>query len=191
MLINFFKIFFSIFLIIYQIPVYSKNNYINKFNYKDLSNYFSAQVSYDNQESVDALNFLRVCPTLGKKWCFCGQIQLWQRPDMFRGVLSREPDTEKRWFEEEEWEAREAEGMGWSVFGRQGFIIVSHAWLRPAAKRFIRLVNQSQGSSRKQRQWTSESEGSEARQPPAFVKKVSSVPYIVCTMKCMYRYRIS
>ena len=51
MLINFFKIFFSIFLIIYQIPVYSKNNYINKFNYKDLSNYFSAQVSYDNQDT--------------------------------------------------------------------------------------------------------------------------------------------
>ena len=67
MLINFFKIFFSIFLIIYQIPVYSKNNYINKFNYKDLSNYFSAQVSYDNQENVDALNFFKSSKSLINK----------------------------------------------------------------------------------------------------------------------------
>ena len=67
MLINFFKIFFSIFLIIYQIPVYSKNNYINKFNYKDLSNYFSAQVSYDNQKNVDALNFFKSSKSLINK----------------------------------------------------------------------------------------------------------------------------
>ena len=51
MLINLFKIFFSILLIIYQIPVYSKSNYINEFNYKDLSNYFSAKVSYGNQKN--------------------------------------------------------------------------------------------------------------------------------------------
>ena len=67
MLINFFKIFFSILLIIYQIPVYSKNNYINKFNYKDLSNYFSAQVSYDNQKNVDALNFFKSSKSLINK----------------------------------------------------------------------------------------------------------------------------
>ena len=67
MLINFFKIFFSILLIIYQIPVYSKNNYINEFNYKDLSNYFSAQVSYNNQESVDALNFFKSSKSLINK----------------------------------------------------------------------------------------------------------------------------
>jgi len=57
MLINFFNIFFSILLIIYLIPVYSKNNYINEFNYKDLSNYFSAKVSYGNQKNADALKF--------------------------------------------------------------------------------------------------------------------------------------
>ncbi len=67
MLINFFKIFFSILLIIYQIPVYSKNNYINKFNYKDLSNYFSAQVSYDNQKNVDALKFFKSSKSLINK----------------------------------------------------------------------------------------------------------------------------
>ena len=59
MLINFFKIFFSILLIIYQIPVYSKNNYINEFNYKDLSNYFSAKVSYGNQKNADSLKFFK------------------------------------------------------------------------------------------------------------------------------------
>jgi len=67
MLINFFKIFFSILLIIYQIPVYSKNNYINKFNYKDLSNYFSAKVSYDNQKNADALKFFKSSKSLINK----------------------------------------------------------------------------------------------------------------------------
>ena len=67
MLINFFKIFFFILLIVYQIPVYSKNNYINKFNYKDLSNYFSAQVSYDNQKNVDALKFFKSSKSLINK----------------------------------------------------------------------------------------------------------------------------
>ena len=67
MLINFFKIFFSILLIIYQIPVYSKSNYINEFNYKDLSNYFSAKVSYDNQKNVDALKFFKLSKSLINK----------------------------------------------------------------------------------------------------------------------------
>jgi len=67
MLINFFKIFFSILLIIYQIPVYSKNNYINEFNYKDLSNYFSAKVSYGNQNNVDALKFFKSSKSLINK----------------------------------------------------------------------------------------------------------------------------
>ena len=67
MLINFYKIFFSILLIIYQIPVYSKSNYINEFNYKDLSNYFSAKVSYDNQKNVDALKFFKSSKSLINK----------------------------------------------------------------------------------------------------------------------------
>ena len=67
MLINFFKIFFSILLIIYQIPVYSKNNYINEFNYKDLSNYFSAKVSYGNQKNSDALKFFKSSKSLINK----------------------------------------------------------------------------------------------------------------------------
>ena len=67
MLINFFKIFFSILLIIYQIPVYSKNNYINEFNYKDLSNYFSAKVSYGNQKNADSLKFFKLSKSLINK----------------------------------------------------------------------------------------------------------------------------
>jgi len=67
MLINFFKIFFFILLIIYQIPVYSKNNYINEFNYKDLSNYFSAKVSYGNQKNADSLKFFKLSKSLINK----------------------------------------------------------------------------------------------------------------------------
>ena len=67
MFINFFKIFFSILLIIYQIPVYSKNNYINEFNYKDLSNYFSAKVSYGNQKNADSLKFFKLSKSLINK----------------------------------------------------------------------------------------------------------------------------
>ena len=67
MLINFYKIFFSILLIIYQIPVYSKNNYINEFNYKDLSNYFSAKVSYNNQKNIEALKFFKSSKSLINK----------------------------------------------------------------------------------------------------------------------------
>ena len=67
MLINFYKIFFSILLISYQIPVYSKNNYINEFNYKDLSNYFSAKVSYNNQKNVEALKFFKSSKSLINK----------------------------------------------------------------------------------------------------------------------------
>ena len=67
MFINFFKILFSILLIVYQIPVYSKNNFINEFNYKDLSNYFSAQVSYNNQKNADALKFFKSSKSLINK----------------------------------------------------------------------------------------------------------------------------
>ena len=67
MFINFFKIFFSILLIVYQIPAYSKNNYINEFNYKDLSNYFSAKVSYGNQKNADSLKFFKLSKSLINK----------------------------------------------------------------------------------------------------------------------------
>ena len=57
MLIKFFKIFSLILLLIYQSSVYSKSKDINEFNSKNLSSYFSALVSYNNQKNIDALNF--------------------------------------------------------------------------------------------------------------------------------------
>ena len=64
MLIKFFKIFCLIILLIYQSPVYSKNNNIQKFNSKILSSYFSALVSYDNQKNIDALRFFNLSNSL-------------------------------------------------------------------------------------------------------------------------------
>ena len=64
MLIKFFKIFCLALLLIYQSSVYSKNNDINKFNSKNLSSYFSALVSYDNQKNIDALKFFDLSNSL-------------------------------------------------------------------------------------------------------------------------------
>jgi len=59
MFIKIAKIFIFILLIFYQNLLYSKNKDINEFNSKDLSNYFSAQVSYINQKNSDALKFFK------------------------------------------------------------------------------------------------------------------------------------
>ena len=64
MLIKFFKIFCLVILLIYQSPVYSKSNDIQKFNSKILSSYFSALVSYDNQKNIDALKFFNLSNSL-------------------------------------------------------------------------------------------------------------------------------
>ncbi len=64
MLTKIFKIFFFIFLLIYQKPLYSKKNDINDFNLDDLSNYFSAQISYDNQKNLEALKFFNLSKSL-------------------------------------------------------------------------------------------------------------------------------
>ena len=64
MLIKFIKIFCLALLLIYQSSVYSKNNDINKFNSKNLSSYFSALVSYDNQKNIDALKFFDLSNSL-------------------------------------------------------------------------------------------------------------------------------
>ena len=67
MFFRIFKIFFFIFLLIYHGPLYSKKEDINEFNSKDLSNYFSAQVSYSNQKNIDALKFFNSSKSLLKK----------------------------------------------------------------------------------------------------------------------------
>ena len=64
MLIKFFKIFCLILLLIFPSPVYSKNKDIKGFNSKNLSSYFSALVSYDNQKNTDALTFFKLSNSL-------------------------------------------------------------------------------------------------------------------------------
>ena len=56
MLVKYLKIF-SILLLFYTTPLYSKNNYNKKFNSKNLSDYFSAITAYDNKKNKDALKF--------------------------------------------------------------------------------------------------------------------------------------
>ena len=64
MFIKFFKIFCLVILLIYQSPVYSKSNDIQKFNSKIVSSYLSALVSYDNQKNIDALKFFNLSNSL-------------------------------------------------------------------------------------------------------------------------------
>ena len=39
----------------YQTPVYSKSTSFNDFNSRDLSNYFSGIIAYENRDNSDAL----------------------------------------------------------------------------------------------------------------------------------------
>ena len=59
MLIKFFKIFFFTLLLIHQSSLYSKNTENSEFKSENLSNYFSALVSFSNQKNDDALKFFR------------------------------------------------------------------------------------------------------------------------------------
>ncbi len=64
MLLKFFFIFFAL---IYQTTGYTKTNDKNDFNYKFLSSYFSALVSFDNQKNNKALEFFESSKYLKKK----------------------------------------------------------------------------------------------------------------------------
>ena len=55
MLVKFLK--FILILLIYQSPLYSKNNTLNDFNPRFLSNYFSGIVAYENSDNSQALKF--------------------------------------------------------------------------------------------------------------------------------------
>ena len=63
----FLKFFFIIFALIYQTTGYTKTNDKNDFNYKFLSSYFSALVSFDNQKNNKALEFFESSKYLKKK----------------------------------------------------------------------------------------------------------------------------
>ena len=64
MLTKFYKIFCLTLLLIFQSPLYSKSKDIKEFNSKNLSSYFSALVSYDNQKNIDAIKFFKLSNSL-------------------------------------------------------------------------------------------------------------------------------
>ena len=63
----FLKIFYIIFALLYQTTGYTKTNDKNDFNYKFLSSYFSALISFDNQKNNKALEFFESSKYLKKK----------------------------------------------------------------------------------------------------------------------------
>jgi tetratricopeptide (TPR) repeat protein len=66
MIIKFLKILFFI-ILFYQNPLYSKSKTLKDFNSKNLSNYFSGIVAYDNQYNKKALKFFQSSNFLIKK----------------------------------------------------------------------------------------------------------------------------
>jgi Flp pilus assembly protein TadD len=65
MLIKFFK--FTLILLLYQNPLYSKNKTLKDFNLHHLSNYFSGIVAYENNSNSKALKFFKSSKYLIKK----------------------------------------------------------------------------------------------------------------------------
>ncbi len=61
------KFFFIIFTLLYQTVGYTKTSDKNDFNYKYLSSYFSALISFDNQKNNKALKFFESSKYLKKK----------------------------------------------------------------------------------------------------------------------------
>ncbi len=58
---------FIIILTVYQTPVYSKSASFNDFNSRDLSNYFSGIVAFENRDNSDALKFFNYSKVLINK----------------------------------------------------------------------------------------------------------------------------
>ena len=55
------------FVIFYQTPVYSKSASFNDFNSRDLTNYFSGIIAYENKDNTDALKFFNASKVLTNK----------------------------------------------------------------------------------------------------------------------------
>ena len=56
-----------VFVIFYQTPVYSKSASFNDFNSRDLTNYFSGIIAYENKDNTDALKFFNASKVLINK----------------------------------------------------------------------------------------------------------------------------
>ena len=54
----------ALFLLFYQTQVYSKSASFNDFNSRDLTNYFSGIIAYENRENTDALKFFNASKVL-------------------------------------------------------------------------------------------------------------------------------
>ena len=52
---------------LYQTPVYSKSASFNEFNLRDLTNYFSGIIAYENKDNSDALKFFNASKILINK----------------------------------------------------------------------------------------------------------------------------
>ncbi len=57
----------ALFLLFYQTQVYSKSASFNDFNSRDLTNYFSGIIAYENKENADALKFFNASKVLINK----------------------------------------------------------------------------------------------------------------------------
>jgi len=57
----------ALFLLFYQTQVYSKSASFNDFNSRDLTNYFSGIIAYENKENTDALKFFNASKVLINK----------------------------------------------------------------------------------------------------------------------------
>ena len=66
MLINKIKLIFLI-LLLYQSPTYSKSSSFDQFNSKNLSNYFSGIIAFDNKDNSNALDFFNSSKILMNK----------------------------------------------------------------------------------------------------------------------------
>ena len=66
MFLKFLKLVLTIF-ISYQTPLYSKSATFNDFNSRDLSNYFSGIVAFENQDNSEALKFFNLAKVLINK----------------------------------------------------------------------------------------------------------------------------
>ncbi len=64
MMFNKFKLLIFLIIFLYQNSVFSKTNDNNKFNHRYLSNYFSALISYDNQNNDKALKYFNSSKSL-------------------------------------------------------------------------------------------------------------------------------
>jgi uncharacterized protein HemY len=54
----------AVFILFYQTAAYSKSASFNDFNSRDLTNYFSGIIAYENRENTDALKFFNASKVL-------------------------------------------------------------------------------------------------------------------------------